>query len=257
MKKSTVITIAGTSSRFSKSCGYDIHKAIYSDDNSNWTTLSHQLNLVKDISDEIIVVTGYQHSKIAEYLNKNFSDLPLKIVYNNHYFDYGSCYSLILGIAASNENFDELIFLEGDLIFDTPSFDKIVRINKDVITANNMLIDSRKAVIFYVNDKKQIKYLYDTTHNILKVDEPFLIMGNSGQVWKFTDIKRLKNNLKNYRIEDFKGTNLIPINDYYKETDFNNLEVITFKEWFNCNTLDDYKEMKTYIEKEKLYGHFK
>ena len=34
---------------------------------------------------------------------------------------------------------------------------------------------------------------------------------------KFIDTKRLKNNLKNYGIEEYKGTNLVPINDYYKE----------------------------------------
>lgn len=256
MKRSVIITIAGTSSRFSKSTGNDIHKAIYSDDGSNWTTLSHQLNLVKDISDEIIVVTGHQHEKITEYLDKNFSDLPIKVVYNEHYFDYGSGYSLILGIEAVNDRADELVFLEGDLIFDTPAFNKIVGVHKDVITSNNLLIDARTAVIFYINDNKRIKYLYDTTHSILKVDEPFLIMGNSGQVWKFTDVKRLKNNLQKYGVEEYKGTNLIPINDYYKETDFNNLEVVTFKEWFNCNTIDDYKKMKEYVKREKLNGNF-
>lgn len=253
MKRSVIITIAGTSSRFSKSTGSDVHKAIYSDDGSNWTTLYHQLDLVKDISEEIIIVTGHQHDKIKEYLD-NFSDLPIKTVYNEHYADYGSGYSLILGIETADENAEELIFLEGDLIFDTSSFNKIVEVHKDVITANNVLIDARTAVIFYVNDKKEIKYLYDTTHNILCVHEPFLIMGNSGQVWKFTDIKRLKNNLKNYGIKEYKGTNLIPINDYYKETDFENLEVVTFKEWFNCNTIDDYKNMKEFVKREKLNG---
>ena len=254
MKRSVIITIAGTSSRFSKSIGNEVHKAIFSDDDSNWTTLSCQLNLVKNISDEIIIVTGYQHSEITNYLNKNFGDLPIKTVYNEHYSDYGSCYSLILGIRAANENFDELIFLEGDLVFDAISFNKLIEVQKDVITSNNILIDARTAVIFYVNDKKQIRYVYDTAQNSLKIDEPFLVMGNSGQVWKFIDIKRLKDNLQNYGVEEYKGTNLVPINDYYKKINFEDLEVVTFKEWFNCNTIEDYILMKKYAKKEHLNG---
>ena len=35
---------------------------------------------------------------------------------------------------------------------------------------------------------------------------------------------------------------------------YEDLEVITFKEWFNCNTIDDYKKMKEYVKKEKLNG---
>lgn len=256
MKRTAIITIAGMSTRFSKSCGSDIHKAIYSDEKNNWTTLSHQLNLVKDSCDEIIIVTGHKHEDIKKYLDINFKNLPLKLVYNDHYFDYGSCYSLILGVEAVSESADEVIFLEGDLIFDTKSFNKLVNIHKNVITANNELIDARTAVIFYINDKKKINYLYDTTHTILRVNEPFLIMGNSGQVWKFIYTKRLKTNLKNYGIQEYKGTNLVPINDYYKETSFDELEIVTFKEWFNCNTINDYKKMKTYIEKEKQNGYF-
>lgn len=254
MKRSAIITIAGMSSRFVKTSGSNIHKAIYSDDGSNWTTLSHQLSLVKDVCNEIIIVTGHQHDGIENYLDNNFKNLPIKLVYNEHYFDYGSCYSLILGIDAVSAFANEVIFLEGDLIFDTKSFNKLVEVHKNVITANNVLIDARTAVIFYINDKKKINYLYDTTHNILKVDEPFLIMGNSGQVWKFIDVKRLKDNLKNYRIEEYKGTNLVPINDYYKETSFEELEVVTFKEWFNCNTIDDYRHMKEYVKREQLNG---
>lgn len=257
MKRSIIITIAGTSSRFSKSTGCDIHKAIYSDDNSNWTTLYHQLGLVKGISDEIIIVTGHKHKDIKDYLELNFTGLPYKLVYNEHYSDYGSCYSLILGIEAVSDDSDEIIFLEGDLIFDTETFNKIVASRKDVVTSNNMLIDARTAVIFYINDKRRINYLYDTNHNILEVKEPFLIMGNSGQVWKFIDVKRLKNNLKNYDVKEYKGTNLVPINDYYKESDFDELEVCTFKEWFNCNTIKDYKLMKEYVIKEKRNGNFK
>ena len=65
----------------------------------------------------------------------------------------------------------------------------------------------------------------------------------------FTVIKRLKNNIKNYGINEYKGTNLIPINDYYKFTNLDEVEFITFKYWFNCNTIEDFKLMKKYVNK--------
>lgn len=249
MNRTGIITIAGTSTRFSKSVGSEIHKAIYSDNDSSWTILGHQLNLLKKNCNEIIIVTGYKHQEIEQYLKNNFTELNYKLVYNEHYLDYGSCYSLILGIEATDEQTDELLFLEGDLIFDDFAFEQIVKTSKNVITANNLQINAKTAVIFYINNQNTIKYLYDVNHEFLEIKEPFIQLGNSGQVWKFTDVKRLKNNLKLYGINEYKGTNLLPINDYYKITNLNDVEFITFKDWFNCNTITDFKLMKKYVNK--------
>lgn len=231
--------------------GSDIHKAIYPNKGPQNTILAYQLMLAQDVADEIIVVTGYKHEDIECYLKRYFSHLPLKIVYNEHYADYGSNYSLILGIQTADERADELIFLEGDLVFDAIAFRQIVRARKNVITSNKSLIDASKSVVFYVNDKKQITYLYDPSHHLLKVDEPFLVMGNSGQVWKFTNVKKLKNNLKHYEMKDYKATNLVLINDYYKDINYENIEMVTFDKWFNCNTVQDFEEIKNYMCKEK------
>lgn len=102
-------------------------------------------------------------------------------------------------------------------------------------------------LVFYVNEKKQLNYIYDTNHNLLQIKEPFLIIGNSGQVWKFINVDRLKKNLKNYGLHEYCGTNLVPINDYYKVTKFEDIKIIEFKHWYNCNTIDDFKKMKKYI----------
>lgn len=249
MKRSAIITIAGSSTRFSNSVGKEIHKAIYSDENCSWTILAHQLNIIKNKCDEILIVTGYKHQEIAEYLKLNFSDINYKLIYNEHYSDYGSGYSLILGIEAANEQANELLFLEGDLIFDNFAFNKIINSPKNVITANNLLINSKTAVIFYINTQNIIKYLYDVNHEFLEIKEPFIQLGNSGQVWKFTDINKLKKYSRNYGINEYKGTNLIPINDYFKSTNFDDVEFITFKDWFNCNTIKDFKLMKEYVNK--------
>jgi choline kinase len=249
LKRTAIITIAGSSSRFSKSVEKEVHKAIYFDKNDSWTILAHQLKMLKDACDEILIVTGYKHREVEQYLKNNFSSFNYKLIYNEHYSDYGSGYSLILAIDAVDEQTDELIFLEGDLIFDNYSFNQIIHTHNNVITANNLPIMAKTAVIFYVNNQKIIKYLYDVNHKFIEINEPFVQLGNSGQVWKFTDIKRLKNNLINYGINEYKGTNLIPINDYYKFTNLDEVEFITFKYWFNCNTIEDFKLMKKYVNK--------
>ncbi len=251
MNRSAIIAIAGSSSRFSKSLGKEVHKAIYFENDDNWTILAHQIGLIKNSCNETVIITGYKHNDIEKYLKEYFPNLSYKLVYNDHYNNYGSCYSLLLGIEAVSDSAQEMVFLEGDLIFDSVAFDRIIQTNKNVITSNNLLIDARTAVIFYVTKDSTIKYLYDTSHDILKIDEPFIKLGNSGQVWKFNNIKCLKNNLKKYHIENFKGTNLVPINDYYSELDSDDVEIITFKDWFNCNTIDDYRLMKKYIKEDK------
>jgi len=253
LKRTAIITIAGTSTRFSKSVGKEVHKAIYSDKSCNWTILAHQLNLLKNKCDEILIVTGYKHEDIAEYLNSNFFDINYKLIYNNHYSDYGSCFSLMLGIEAVSENTDELLFLEGDLIFDNFTFDKIINSPRNVITANNLFINAKTAVIFYINTQNVIKYLYDVNHEFLEIKEPFIQLGNSGQVWKFSDVKRLKSYSRNYGINEYKGTNLIPINDYFKLTNLVDVEFVTFKDWFNCNTIKDFELMGEYVNKGEMH----
>ena len=127
MTKAAIITLAGSSSRFSKSVGYDCHKSIYHDKNDDWTILSHHLNLLSQSSfDDIIIIGGYKYEEIEKYINDNFSNLPIHLYNNIHYFDYGSCYSLVLGIEQLNENTDNVVFIEGDLIFDTEQFNKIL-----------------------------------------------------------------------------------------------------------------------------------
>lgn len=236
--KSAIITLAGSSSRFSKSVGYDCHKSVFEIENK--TILSEQLNLLKELKyDEIIIVTGYMSLDIQEYVKKNFFDLPVKFAYNIHFQDFGSCYSLILGIKNVSENADSLVFIEGDLIFDKESFKLIDSVDDDVITANPKLIEAKTAVAFYLNANNELKYLYDTSHNELLISEPFKKIGNSGQVWKFKNVGKLKKVIEEYKIEEFKGTNLVPINDYYKAENCEKLRIITFNEWFNCNTIDD------------------
>lgn len=248
MGKIAIITLAGCSSRFSKSVGYECHKSIYCD-NSKWTILSYQLQLLaKNKFDEIILVAGYKYNEIKQYIKYKFTNLPIHLCNNMHYKDYGSCYSLVMGIKQLKDNNDEVVFIEGDLIFDTISFEKLLNIPGDVITSNKFIVDSKTSVAFYISKKGKLKYIYDTNHKYLSINEKFTKLGNSGQVWKMVDIKKIKQIVSNYTKRDFKKTNLLPIIQYYSNTDCSKINIISFEQWFNCNTLDDYISIKKYLK---------
>lgn len=248
MKKTVIITIAGCSSRFSKSVGFECHKALYHEKNDSWTILSHHLSLLSQYGfDEIIIVGGYRYAQLEKYVKDNFSNFPLKLCYNSHYVDYGSCYSFVLGINLLASDCDEVVFIEGDLIFDRKQFEAFLQTSGDVITANKFLIDAKTAVAFYISEEGKLGYVYDTAHQKLSIPQPFIKIGNSGQVWKFSDVTKLKNIVLSYSEDDFKQTNLKPIVDYFDDIDCNFIQIISFDAWFNCNTIDDYRLMKKYL----------
>ena len=83
----------------------------------------------------------------------------------------------------------------------------------------------------------------------LSINESFVKIGNSGQVWQFSDINKLKKIIASYGKTEFKKTNLIPIIDYYNGMNTIDVPIISFNEWFNCNTISDYQQMKKYIER--------
>ncbi len=249
MSKVAIITLAGRSARFSKSVGYECHKSIYCDSDHKWTILSYQLNLLQQNNfDEIILVAGYRYDEIKRYVMDNFYHFPILLYNNEHYMDYGSCYSLVLGIKQLNDNAKEVVFIEGDLVFDAISFENLLKISGDVITSNRFIVDARNSVAFYISKNGRLKYIYDTNHKTLSIKEKFVKIGNSGQVWKMIDAKKIKQIVLHYTEKDFKKTNLFPISQYYNDIDCSKIKIISFKQWFNCNTLDDYKSIKNYLK---------
>ena len=87
----------------------------------------------------------------------------------------------------------------------------------------------------------KIHYIYDTKHNALHIDEPFFSIGNSGQIWKFIDIECLRYICNDLLEEEKKGTNLVIIQKYFGKLTEKQYIIFNFKEWINCNTINDYK----------------
>lgn len=247
--KILVITVAGISSRFSQSVGYDCLKCLYYEDTAEHTLLYHLLSSNMDYCDKVVIVGGFQYEVLSKSLNKWFylpnkqiTEKDIILVKNEHYADYGSGYSLLLGLKKAFElGADEILFAEGDLYVKSESFKQIWEAKKDVVTESCEPILASKAVVFYSDQDGYIHYLYDTKHGTLQIQEPFAAIRNSGQIWKFIDIHKLEEICRGLSDEEQQGTNLIIIQKYFAIRPEKEYERITLPEWINCNTIKDYQ----------------
>lgn len=252
--KIAVITVAGISSRFNKDFPEDekILKCLYYDENPA-DTLIHQMIQKVSYADKIIIVGGYKYDDLIDYVADYIpSELKEKVmlIYNDHFDDLSSGYSLYLGIreALNNyDNIDEILFVEGDLDVDLDSFLNVVNSNKNVLTFNHEPIYSNKAVVLYQNETDEFIYAFNSNHGLLNINESFKAIFNSGQIWKFKDMELLRlanENFKEYLITD---TNLGIIQKYFDLLeDSEDIDVLGFNHWVNCNTRQDYKIIKEY-----------
>lgn len=248
--KSLIVTVAGTASRFNKDTEEETLKCIYNVGGAKNSLLYHILDKARDF-DEFVIVGGFLFHKLEEFVNQHLSEFRSKIrlVYNPEYASYGSGYSLIVGLQNMSPNVNETIFVEGDLYFDAKDFNRIVSSPKSVITVNHELITAKKAVVVYERLNHMVRYLYDSSHSYLRIDEPFLAIYNSGQVWKFTDIEKLFSVLSSLTPEQTRGTNLEIIQGYFGDLTPADYEIMEFSTWHNCNTVSDYNIVHSKISK--------
>ncbi|MBQ6511865.1 DUF6564 domain-containing protein [Methanobrevibacter sp.] len=255
--KIVIIGVAGVSSRFNKDIPEEdkILKCLYYEENPQDSLIYHMLEKVS-YADKIVIVGGYKYDDLVDYINHNISkELQDKIVtvYNDHFSDLSSGYSLYLGIKEALDNFnniDEILFVEGDLDIDSESFNKVVFSDKNVLTFNYDPIYSNKAVVLYVGANDEYHYLFNSDHGLLELNEPFKAIFNSGQTWKFKDMDLLKAANDNFYENIIEDTNLGIIQKYFDLVEnASEIEIIGLKHWVNCNTREDYKLIKNYWEK--------
>lgn len=242
--KSLIITVAGMSSRFNKDTEEDVLKCLYYEGTPANSLLSIQVHKCFDLVEEIIVVGGYKYDDLEFFIRQEMKDVnhKIKLVYNDHYYDYGSGYSLLKGIEVVSDKADEIIFIEGDLFFDTESVKRIITSSKDVISVNNEPILSSKAVALYFDANNYPHYIYDTSHSCLEIKEPFTAIYNSGQMWKFKNPKRVCEICRFLTTEEEQGTNLVIIQKYFGVLKLLELDIVRVVSWYNCNTISDYRE---------------
>ncbi len=240
--KVLIVTVAGCSTRFSRSVGEETIKCLYFQ-NSFEESLLYRIFHQPFEFDRYIIVGGYRYEELKTTVESRFPEYKKRMVFvENPYFkEYGSGYSLFYGIKEAQKLCaDEVVFAEGDLFLDSETFVDICTSKKSVVSLNRDPILANKAVAFYFNKNNTIRYIYDTGHDTLFINEPFISIYNSGQVWKFTDKKvvdRICTGMTNF---DWQGTNLVFVERYFNTLAQDDFRLVCFKEWINCNTVDDF-----------------
>lgn len=251
--KAAIITVAGISSRFNEEVPEERKelKAIYSEGDVKGTLLYHLL-MKCAFADKVIIVGGYKFASLEKYCDKVEERLRSKIelVYNEHYENLASGYSLYLGLRKAFEyDADEVLFVEGDLDVDDASFEHIISSKESVLTYTYEPIYANKAVVLYQDDKGKYRYAFNSSHGLLSIDTPFSCILNSGQTWKFTKTDALRKANDTFYNETKDGTNLRIIQNYLDEG--LKVELIPFKRWTNCNTKEDYSKIVSYWEEDQ------
>ncbi len=242
--KILIVTVAGMSSRFSQSLGHSCLKCLYYENHIEDSLLYTMLHQDRTF-DYYVIVGGFMYDDLKAAIEEEFKEFGDKIllVKNEHYADYGSGYSLYLGLREiEDKDYDEVIFAEGDLYVDPKSFGEIYDHVGNVITCNTEPILASKAVAFYYDKDYAIHYIYDTAHSILEINEPFQGIFNSGQIWKFADADKLKKVVQSIPEREWRGTNLVLIQEYFGSLSKSEYDIITFAKWVNCNTISDYRK---------------
>lgn len=246
--KTAIITIAGLSSRFNQGLASNEHKlkAIYHEGNERDTLLYHMLERLDDAG-LIILVAGYKAKDLLDYTANVLPHEMQKrvlVVINEHFEDWSSGYSLFIGInEALKYGPDSILFAEGDLDVDDETFSAINYSEKSVITCNHDIIHSNKAVIGYRDERGYYNYAFNASHGLVSIDGPFSMLFNSGQIWKFTNMKLLKEVNDKFEKTKKTGTNLVIVADYFAKEVPEKIEFVDFKRWVNCNTREDYRKI--------------
>lgn len=246
--KVLIITVAGMSTRFSHSIGKPVIKCLYYKKSEKDSLLYTLLDRSREF-DNFIIVGGYRYKELCETIRTSFKKFSDKIllIENPYYATYGSGYSLYLGLQKAFEaEADEIVFAEGDLYFDEDDYRRVCSADQSVVTVNRNPILADKAVALYFDIAGEIRYIYDTGHNELFIKEPFRAIYNSGQVWKFSDKELARKVYSQMDKEDWKGTNLIFVEKYFRTIRRDKYELITLGHWVNCNTLDDFNQIQEY-----------
>lgn len=243
--KILLLTVAGMSTRFSSSLGKSCLKCIYYENNFKESILYNIIS--KDVYfDKYVIVGGYRFQELKDAVYTELQQYADKIllIENTHFCDWGSGYSLYKGLEfIQQDQFDEIVFAEGDLYVDDISFVDVCDSKKNVVTCNTEPILANKAVAYYYDKDYKLHYIYDTAHETLCVKEEFRGIFNSGQIWKFIEPERVRKIYKQMKSDEWKDTNLRFIQHYFGDMNKEKYEIIQLRDWINCNTIEDYKKI--------------
>ena len=239
--RTLIVTVAGAATRFNKDTEHDTLKCLYYKESPKYSLLYQILDKSREL-DKFIIVGGYLYNELSDFVDNHLSEFKTKIelVFNPLFREFGSGYSLIKGVEFLDEATEEIVFVEGDLYFDTNSYKCILNSDKNMISVNREFISADKAVAIYVNNNDKVFYIYDTDHASLSIPEPVKAIYNSAQIWKFNSLKILQEVISSLDDLQIQGTNLEIIQGYFGMFSIDELTIIPVETWLNCNTVADY-----------------
>ncbi|MGN0639060.1 MAG: DUF6564 domain-containing protein [Huintestinicola sp.] len=250
--KTLIITVAGMATRFSQSVGNECVKCLYYENDFEKSILYRLLKSNYEFCDNVILVGGFRYGELQKAVAEKMSgfDKDIILIKNTHFSDYGSGYSLLLGLQKAFElGADEIVFAEGDLYVRPETFEKVWSAFGDVLTANCEAIFASKAVAFYSDVNGFIHYIFDSNHGALEIKEPFTSIRNSAQIWKFKDTVKLNHICSSLSETEQQGTNLVIIQKYFENRTADDYELLTVRDWINCNTVEDYRNIRKMEER--------
>ena len=243
--RALVITVAGMATRFSASVGTPCVKCVFSEGDDPSDTLLGRLLKQAGGFDYVVVVVGWGADDIRSWLDAYTPECVagrVIVVDNPHYSDYGSGWSLYVGLLAlKGFGVDSVLFAEGDLYLDKATFAECCDFEGDLVTVSNFPIEAKTSVALYFNADGHPRYVYDTSHGLLEVPEPFSSIHNSGQVWGFGDAGLLFRAAAELGEEAHHGTNLVLVNEYFSRVAPEGVRRLSFATWVNCNTITDWR----------------
>lgn len=238
-----VITVAGMSARFNRNTENPVLKCIYYDKDPRKTLLYSILRKCVGCKG-VIIVGGYQFPELEKYVACWEKDFPfdIRVVFNPYFDSYGSGYSLKIGLqeCLKQEMCTDILLIEGDLLFDQKALEQMINGKKNYLTINSESIFSEKAVAVYVNGNEEIRYIYNTEHGLFHIKEPFSVIYNSGQVWKFSERGLVEQVIGSMEDSEWQSTNLKFVELYFNKAERSSVEIVKFQKWVNCNTRLDY-----------------
>jgi YD repeat-containing protein len=255
-KRALIVTVAGTSTRF-RETGATKLKCLHHEGEVADAILYFHLFAAHIFGfDAVRIVGGYQFEALEaifqeDDIHRLASRLNLRCVFNPDFATKGSGYSLYLGVRellAEGGAWDEIVFMEGDLVLDLPALGRVVEEPGDVLTACREPIRAEKSVALYKNADGEMRFAYDPDHRRLAIAEPIQEIHNSGQVWKFADLPRLAAVVAGLTPEEQAGSNLAIVGKYFAGR--KDPALVTFDDWVNCNTLPDYARARALLRRE-------
>lgn len=243
--KALVVTAAGASSRFSASLGRSALKCVYHEGDASQTLLARLLGQIGGAFDRIVIVGGFRYPDLERHVGRLSRDSGLgsvELVLNERFADLASGWSLHVGLRRLGPaGCDEVVFVEGDLFLDSASVGALALGSGDAVTVSPDPVLADRSVALYLDVDGRPRYAYDAGHGALRIEEPFLGVWSSGQAWRFGDCERLAFASRAFADAGGGGTNLDIVNPYFARCDPSALETVVFREWLNCNTVDDWR----------------